>query len=155
MRRSEREINNRQQILDIIKKADVCRLAFVDDNLPYIVAMNFGFKEGNPDVLYFHCANTGKKLDMIAKNNHVCFQMDVDHHLVSAKKACGFTMNFKSIVGFGKIYIVDHKKEKIDGLNCIMNQYTGKDDYSYESKMLDITTILKLEISQISAKQKE
>ena len=155
MRRDDREVKERATIIEIIKKADTCRLALVDGDLPYIVAMNFGFKEGNPDVLYFHCANAGKKLDIIEKNNTVCFQMDVDHELITAKKACGFTMNFKSIVGMGKVFKAESKQEKINGLNCIMKQYSDWDQYSYEDKMLDITTILKLEISEMSAKQKE
>lgn len=155
MRRNDREVKERENIIEIIKKADTCRLALVDGSLPYIVALNFGFQEGTPDALYFHCANTGKKLDIIQKNNTACFQMDIDHELITAKKACGFTMNFKSIVGMGKIYKVDSIQEKINGLNCIMKQYSERDDFSYEDKMLDITTILRLEISEITAKQKE
>lgn len=155
MRRNDREIKENQKIIEIIKKADVCRIALIDNDLPYIVAFNFGYKQGDPDILYFHCANTGRKLDIIEKNNHVCFQMDVDHELITAKKACGFTMKFKSIVGYGKIYKIDTTAEKIEGLNCIMQQYSDRDDFTYEEKMLDKTTILRLEISEISAKQKE
>ena len=80
--------------------------------------------------------------------------MDIDHELVLANKACGYGMNFKSIVGFGKIYEVEDKIGKIEGLQYIMKQYTSKNDFVYEDKMLEITTILRLEISEITAKQK-
>lgn len=155
MRRNDREIIEQTEIDSIIKKADVCRLALIDDNLPYIVALNFGYKPGSPAVLYFHCANTGRKLDIIEKNNTVCFQMDVDHELVSAERACGYSMKFKSIVGYGKIHKVTGKDAKTEGMNCIMKQYTGKDQFDYEDKMLDVTTILKLEIEEIVAKKKQ
>ncbi len=154
MRRNDKEIKDKQVIYEIVKKADVCRLALVDGNMPYIVVMNFGYKQASPDVLYFHCANTGRKLDIIEKNNTVCFQMDVDHELKTAKKACGFTMKFKSIVGYGKIYKVDTKEEKIDGLNYIMKQYSDREDFTYEDKMLDMTTILRLEIDELACKIK-
>lgn len=154
MRRKDREIEQITEIEEIINKADVCRIALVDKDMPYIVTLNFGYKKGNPSVLYFHCANEGRKIDIIEKNNNVCFQMDVDHELITAKRACGFTMNFKSIIGYGKIYKLLSKEEKIDGLNCIMKQYTGKDKYEYEDVMLDKTTVLKLEITDIKGKIK-
>ncbi|MBU8892164.1 MAG: pyridoxamine 5'-phosphate oxidase family protein [Bacteroidales bacterium] len=155
MRRNDREITNQTEIETIIQKADVCRIALIDDGLPYIVALNFGYKAGNPAVLYFHCANEGRKLNIIEKNNSVCFQMDVDHELVSAKKACGYTMKFKSIVGYGKIHKVVSKEEKIEGLNYIMKQYSENDNFDYADKMLDITTILKLKIEKLTGKKKE
>jgi nitroimidazol reductase NimA-like FMN-containing flavoprotein (pyridoxamine 5'-phosphate oxidase superfamily) len=154
MRRNDRELTEISAIESIISKADVCRIALIDGDLPYIVALNFGYKSGNPACLFFHCAKTGRKLDIIRKNNTACFQMDVDHELVLANKACGYGMKFKSIVGYGKIYEVEDKIVKIEGLQHIMKQYTGKDDFTYEEKMLDVTTILRLDISEITAKQK-
>lgn len=155
MRRNDREIKEQTEIKEVIKKANVCRLALIDGELPYIVALNFGYKPGNPSCLYFHCANEGRKIDILEKNNVVCFQMDIDHELVTAKKACGFTMKFKSVLGYGKINKVSSKEEKIEGLNYIMKQYTGKDQFEYEDKMLDITTILRLEIDEITGKMKQ
>lgn len=154
MRKSEREVKDWQVIDNIISKSDVCRLALVDNGQPYIVAMNFGFIKGNPDCLYFHCALEGRKMDILKKNNKVCFQMDIDHELIKAKKACGYTMNFKSIIGYGTITTVDNKNEKVLGLNTIMSHYSDRDDFIYEDKMLSITTILRLDIESMSAKMK-
>jgi nitroimidazol reductase NimA-like FMN-containing flavoprotein (pyridoxamine 5'-phosphate oxidase superfamily) len=155
MRRKDREITEQSEIQSIIAKADVCRIALVDDGKPYIVTLNFGYKPGNPAALYFHCANEGRKIDIIKKNHNVCFQMDIDHELETAKKACGFSMRFKSIVGFGRIYKVEDVQEKIQGLDFIMKQYSNASGYTYEEKMLKITTILRLEIDELTAKQKE
>ena len=47
--------------------------------------MNFGYVGGIEKRLYFHCANEGRKLDMIGKNNYVCFEMDSDHRLIEGK----------------------------------------------------------------------
>ena len=153
MRRADRKVTDQTEIEAIIKKADVCRIALVDGEIPYIVTLNFGYR--TPAVLFFHCANTGRKLDIIEKNNTTCFQMDIDHDLIIAKKACGFGMNFKSIVGYGKMYKVTDNQEKIEGLNYIMKQYSDRSDFSYEEKMLEVTTILKLEIDEIIGKQKK
>ncbi len=155
MRRKDRQVLDPQQIDSIIQKADVCRIAFADGNTPYIVAMNFGYRRGNPSQLFFHCANTGRKIDLIHKNNYVCFQMDTDHILVPGEIACDYTMTFQSIVGYGHIHIVKNLDEKIDGLNVLMNQYTEKQDWTYSNEMLKRTTVLRIDIESISAKKKD
>ena len=42
MRRIEKEIT--KEVKEIIRKADVCRIAIANDNIPYIVTMNFGIR---------------------------------------------------------------------------------------------------------------
>jgi uncharacterized protein len=99
MRRSDREISGIQEIEEIIQKADVCRIALANDNIPYIVTMNFGYIRNPKKTLFFHCANSGKKLDMLHKNNYVCFEMDIDHQLFRGKRSCDWGMRFSSIIG--------------------------------------------------------
>jgi nitroimidazol reductase NimA-like FMN-containing flavoprotein (pyridoxamine 5'-phosphate oxidase superfamily) len=117
--------------------------------------MNFGYKRGNPSILYFHCAPAGRKLEMIERNNNACFQFDTDHNLLSGERACDFTMKYSSIIGFGKISVADTAEERESGLNIIMKQYTGRDDYSFNASTMKRTTILKLEISEMSCKMVE
>ncbi len=155
MRRKDREITDIAQIEEIIGKAIACHVALVDGSMPYIVALNYGYVSGNPPKLYFHCAMEGKKLDVIAKNNNACFQVDINPELVVAEKACGFSMNFQSVVGYGKIYRVDSEQEKIEALNCIMKHYTGKDDFEYNPKVLTAIVILRLDIDEMTGKQKK
>ena len=81
MRRSEREESDINVIEEIINKAEVCRIAFAVDNMPYVVPMNFGYTSNPVQRLFFHCANEGRKLEMIRKNNYVCFEIDIDHQI--------------------------------------------------------------------------
>ncbi|HZK61118.1 MAG TPA: pyridoxamine 5'-phosphate oxidase family protein, partial [Anaerovoracaceae bacterium] len=137
----------------IIMKADVCRIALANGNFPYIVTMNFGYAPGPEPWLYFHCASEGKKLDMIRKNNFVCFEMDTGHKLYKGTNGCDWGMKYSSIVGYGNISIVAEKEEKRVGLNCIMNHYGGEWEYSYDEKVLERTTILRLDITEITGKK--
>ena len=41
MRRKDREITDKQAIYDIIKKCDVCRVAFFDETFPYIIPLRY------------------------------------------------------------------------------------------------------------------
>jgi hypothetical protein len=153
MRRKEREITEDEIIKNIINRADVCRIAFAVENEPYIVTMNFGFVPVGNGILYFHCANEGRKLDMIRKNNHVCFQMDTDHKLYGGEKGCDWGMNFSSIVGYGDISIITDNDKKIEGLNVIMSHYGATGEIIYGENVLGRTTILKLEITGITGKK--
>ncbi len=153
MRRKEREIKDNQVIEEIISRCDVCRIGLSDNNMPYIVPLNFGYMKGDPSCLYFHCATRGRKIDIIAKNNNVCFEMDTDHILTDGDAACDYSMLYSSVMGTGKIYIVKDEEERNIGLNCLMKHYTGKDNYTFKPGTMLKTTILRLDIDSISGKQ--
>jgi nitroimidazol reductase NimA-like FMN-containing flavoprotein (pyridoxamine 5'-phosphate oxidase superfamily) len=153
MRRYERATSDTKRIENIICKADVCRIAFANDNIPYIVTMNFGYHGGSDPGLYFHCANEGRKLEMIRKNNYVCFEMDADHQLFTGEKGCDWGMKYVSVIGYGNISIVTDKETKLKGLNCIMTHYGGKGEYTYDNNVLERTTILYLAIKEMAGKE--
>jgi nitroimidazol reductase NimA-like FMN-containing flavoprotein (pyridoxamine 5'-phosphate oxidase superfamily) len=152
MRRKERAISDNDIIEEIIMKADVCRIAISNNNIPYIVTMNFGYSGGMDKSIYFHCANEGKKLDMISKNNHVCFEMDIDHQIYTGEKGCDWGMKYKSVVGYGDISIIEDYETKKTGLTCIMRHYGGSKEFLFDEDMIIKTTILRLDIKEINGK---
>lgn len=153
MRLREREINGIDEIEAIISRCDVCRIALADDNIPYIVTMNFGYRGGADKKLFFHSAGDGRKIDMIRKNNHVCFEMDTDHDLKSGREACDFSMKYSSVVGWGDIFIVNDDEEKREALNSIMKHYTNLSEFIYKEDVFNKTTLLKLVIKTMTAKK--
>lgn len=153
MRRNDREMTEREKIEEIINKADVCRIAMADGNVPYIVTMNFGYMAEPKRKLFFHCAPQGRKLDILRKNNYVCFEMDIDHQIFKGGKGCDWGMKFSSIVGYGNITIITESSAKIEALNCIMDHYDGGGNYSYDERMVGKTTILMLDITEMTAKK--
>ncbi len=153
MRRHDREITDYNEIERILQKADVCRIALANNDIPYIITMNFGYT-GLPDrSLYFHCANKGRKIEMIKQNNNVCFSLDTDHKIIRGPKGCDWGMSYKSLVGYGSISILTDKESKEIGLNCIMSHYAGKKVFDYDDKVLGRTTILRLDIKEITGKK--
>ena len=154
MRRKDREINEVSILELIISHSDVCRIAFADNNHPYIVTLNFGYAGGDHPCLYFHCASVGKKLEMMKKNNFVCFEMDTDHELYDGENGCDWGMKFSSIVGFGKIKQVEDRESRIKGLDCIMSHYSDREKFSYDENVLANTIILRLDIEEMTGKRK-
>ncbi len=149
MRRTEKEIKNRSQIEDILKQARVCRLAMADDDFPYIVPLNFGYRD---DVIYIHSAQQGRKIDLLKKNPNVCFEVDELSRLKKAKQACDWGVEYKSVIGTGRAVFVDDKADKIRALDIIMAQYSDR-SFEYSEEMLAKTCIIKIMIKEMTGKQ--
>lgn len=152
MRRNDREIKSLDKLILIMKACDVCRVAFFDNEYPYIVPLNFGFNVHDEKVtLYFHGANEGKKMELMQKNPHVCFEMDTSHEFLYQEEACNSTMKYMSIIGNGILTNVI-KEEKEVGLRAIMNQYVMEESYHFNEKMIQHTNVWKLEVTSITGK---
>jgi len=154
MRRSDRQVTDIGQIIRIIEKCDVCRLALSGGDLPYIVPLNFGFEysEGNL-VLYFHSANEGRKLDMIRKNPFACFEMDTSHRIIEAEDACDFAMEYESVVGSGRISLITDKAGKINALKQLMKKYAANREFTFPDSAVGAVTVFKLDAPEFSGKR--
>ena len=151
MRRSQNEIKDREEIINIIHNCDVIRVGMSVDNMPYIVPLNFGFKD---NTFYFHGAKEGRKIDMIKCNPNVCFELDTNHKLIGdSDRACDWTMKYASVMGTGVMTIIETVEDKKNALNILMQQYGGKEAYEYGEKMLDRIGIMKLDIISMTGKQ--
>jgi nitroimidazol reductase NimA-like FMN-containing flavoprotein (pyridoxamine 5'-phosphate oxidase superfamily) len=153
MRRTDREITDIREIEEIIRKSDVCRIALAVDNFPYMVTMNFGYSGSGSREIFFHCAGTGKKLDMISKNNLVCFEFDTDHKLYGGQKGCDWGMKFRSVVGYGNIEVITDHDEKIKAFDVIMDHYAPGRKFIFDTDTVTEAKILKLTISEITGKK--
>jgi len=149
MNREDREITNIEEIEKIINNAKVIRVAVCENNRPYIIPLNFGYKE---KCIYIHSSKKGMKIDILKKNNNVSFEVDGDHELVLSDKACGFSMKYTSVVGFGKAYLISDSKQKKQTLDIIMAHYSnGIFDYSQEQ--LEKICIIRIDIESMTGKK--
>ena len=149
MRKKEREITDLSEIEGIIHKAKVCRVAFADGNVPYIVPVCFGYEKG---ALYVHGADAGRKLDVLKKNNKVCFEMDEDVVIIPGERACNFSTKYRSVIGVGKAHILKKDEDKLHGLNVIMQHYSGR-EFEFTKKELDTVLVWKIEIDSLTGKK--
>lgn len=115
--------------------------------------MNYGYKKGSKPALFLHSAKKGKKIEIIKRNNVVCFQMSIDHKLGKTHVRCNCGMNYKSVVGLGRISFITDKEEKIEALNNIVDRYTKKEKNIFDEKYVSITTVLRVDIDEISGKK--
>ena len=120
MRRIDREIKDEKLIEEFIAKEQIMRIAFYDNGEIYIVPLNYGYtNDSGKYVFYFHGAKAGRKYDLSRKSPSIGFEIDGNYELLEADIACDFSARFESVIGTGKISIVEDRQEKINGLNFV------------------------------------
>lgn len=123
MRRKDREITDFNELVKIMEKCDVCRLALNDGDYPYILPVNYGMQVENGKVtLYFHGAEKGRKYEVIEKDDRASFEMDCSHQLIFDEKKASCTMKYESVIGRGRIELLP-EAEKMDALVRLTDRY--------------------------------
>jgi nitroimidazol reductase NimA-like FMN-containing flavoprotein (pyridoxamine 5'-phosphate oxidase superfamily) len=149
MRREEREITDKDEMEAILDRAAVCVLGLSQNDVPYVVPLCFGYEDG---CLYFHSAGEGRKLDIIEANNNVCFEVHVDRELVTAEDACQWTVRYRSVIGFGRAYLVEGRGYKERALHIIMRHYSDQ-LWRYPEGAIDRVAVVRVEIDSMTGKQ--
>ena len=114
--------------------------------------MNFGFK-GNS--LYLHSAREGHKIDLIRRNNNICFEVDIKTEVLPSYNACNWGMKYYSVIGSGKAHFIENDHEKMSALGIIMPKYSQNPhkSFEYSKSALDKTVLIKVEIESLTGKK--
>ncbi len=150
MRRKEREITNMADIEAILKEAFVCHLGLSDGDQPYVVPMNYGYEEGH---IYLHGAAGGKKIDIIKKNNKVCFEMELfqSEIIKIGDQPCDWGTAFRSVIGFGTVTLLQTSEEKARALSIILKAHDDR-SFTFPEEMLKVTAVIDITINEITGK---
>lgn len=149
MRRKEREITDRDELLAVLERCFTCRVALFDGDYPYIVPMNYGVKsEADGVCLYFHGASEGKKMDLLRQNPKVGFE--VDRH--EPYEAGSLTSKYESVVGTGELSVVTDSGEKAQAIRIITEHYEAVFASDFADCLMQ-TNILKLRVKSMTGKR--
>jgi len=149
LRRKDKEITDKGEIESIIRKSLVCRLGLVDDDSPYIVPVCFGYKDNS---LYFHSAKAGRKIEILKRNNEVCFEFDDNLEVQAGEAACDWGMKYRSVIGYGRASFIEDPEEKRKALDIIMAQYADG-AFEYSEKALGKALVIRVEIESMTGKK--
>lgn len=155
MYKAQREVFDREEIARIIESCEVCRIAICTGGAPYIVPLSYGFDfslQGEL-VLYFHSAPHGQKLELLAQNDKVGFEIGRMLSLKAAENACGYSLYFESVLGSGELLCCETNDQKIEGLDALMQHYAPDRIPEYSEDLLARTTVLKLTATEFTAKR--
>ena len=125
MRRKDKKLADSEAVR-MLEQLSYCTLALQgDDGYTYSVPVSFAYAGGK---IFFHSATEGKKYDSILKNNKISFSAVEKDDVKPAE----FTTHYKSVVGFGKIKLLENKAEILHAMELILEKYSP--DYMKEGK---------------------
>lgn len=155
MRKAKREIRDLDELEEVVRTCDSCRLAINAGVYPYIVALNYGyeFEEGKL-TLYFHSAKEGRKLDLLRADPHVGFQMDCDHQFRHLDRGMQCTMDYRSIVGTGVVEFVEDREEFEKATRLLLAHHNSPEGFVVTDAHVRATAILKLRVESYTGKKK-
>lgn len=152
MIRKNREVSDRNEVIDILRKCNTVRIGIQGEQYPYVVPVSFGMEvvDGNP-VIYFHCAKHGMKIDLIQTSQNICLEGDIFINVEQTEH--GITTRYESVIGFGKCLFSEDTEEKKKGMQLIIDHY-GFSDYPLDRCMgLENLIIGKVILEKITGKR--
>lgn len=149
MRRKSREITDRAEIEEIIRSASLMRIALVDGNMPFLIPVFYGFDN---TTLYFHSAQAGTKVEILKRNNNICFEISIDHGIIESEIACDFEAKHRTVIGMGKATFVEDEAEKIKALDLIVANFSDR-KFQYPKTNLSHTAVIRIDIESVKGKK--
>jgi len=144
-------VEERKVVDDMIAKSKICYVSMVDaDGFPYVIPMNFGFKD---DTIYLHSAPEGTSINALENNPNVCILFCSSSKIISQHEdvACSYRARGTSIMCRGKVKFEENLEEKAKALNIIMRQYTNR-EFTYSQPALENVKIWKINVDSITTK---
>lgn len=151
MRRHDREITDEAEVLAILERCEVLRVALNSETYPYIVPLSFGCEViGERPYLYVHGAKEGLRHQLLADDWRVCFEADRFDGYVQTPH--GISCNYESIIGFGRAEALTGE-EAAHGLQVILS-HCGFPGYQCPQAQTDHTSVWRITVSQMTGKRR-
>jgi nitroimidazol reductase NimA-like FMN-containing flavoprotein (pyridoxamine 5'-phosphate oxidase superfamily) len=149
LRRSDREIKDPAEIEEILKRRKVCHIALCKENEPYVVPMNYAWRDGT---LYLHSAREGKKVEFARQNPYISFCVVSEWEVVEGPVPCSWTTHYRSVMGSGRVEFVEDAAEKAAALEIFMEHYT-KGPFEFPKAALDRVLVWKIRADSLTGKK--
>lgn len=148
MSKKDRIVTDENIKIETLKSMDIIRLGLVDNGLSYIVPVNFAYYD---NAIYFHTGLNGRKIPLLKNAGKISFQADRFDGLKTHETACGHSSYFTSVYGEGIPVFLETKEDKYFGLDLLMEKYTGKKWKDFPEKILNITNVIRINITKLEA----
>ena len=148
----KRAIYNQDEIYKIIDDHMICHVAYVYEDTPITIPTGYG-RIG--DTLYLHGSMKNRMLLGVAALERASVTITHLDGLVLARSVFHHSVNYRSVVLFGKPSIVSEPVEKMQALEVITNNFIpGRWEEARQpnSKEFEATLVLAIPIEEASAK---
>lgn len=151
-RKPQRGSYKRETVYGIIDEALYCHVGFIQDGQPVVIPTIHARLD---DALILHGAKASRMLKHLAAGNPVCVTVTLLDGLVFARSVFNHSMNYRSVVVFGRGTPIDDEAEKwraVEALTEHIARGRWADARQPTPKEMDATAVVSLAIERASAK---
>jgi nitroimidazol reductase NimA-like FMN-containing flavoprotein (pyridoxamine 5'-phosphate oxidase superfamily) len=148
----KRAAYDRQVIYGILDEALICHVGIVEEGQPVVIPINFA-RLGNEIVL--HGSLESRLLRHIAAGNPVCIEASLVDGLVLARSVFHQSVNYRSVVMFGRGRVLEGREEKLAALRAVTEHLIPgrwEEARHPDEKELNATLVVAVPIEEASAK---
>lgn len=143
---------DRETAYQILDAGLVCHVGFVVDAQPYVIPTAYGRVE---DQLYIHGSPASRMLRTLQAGVEVCLTVTLIDGLVLARSAFHHSLNYRSVVVFGRALVVETAAEKLIALQAFTEHIVpGRWQEIRQPSRSELagTTVLSLPLTEVSVK---
>jgi uncharacterized protein len=143
---------DRSTINAILDAGLVCHVGFVEDGMPVVIPMLYARQD---DTIFMHGSTASRLTRSLASGVNACLNVTLIDGLVLARSAFNASMNYRSVVIFGKATAVEDPAEKTRALHLFSDHIMPgrwNDIRRPKDTELAATRVLRLQIEEGSAK---
>ena len=148
----KRAVYDREAVYRILDEGLVCHIGFVAEGNPVVIPTGYGRKG---DTVYLHGSAASRMLRTLGKGVNVCVTVTLFDGLVLARSAFHHSVNYRSVVIFGRATLVEDREGKLDALR-VFTEHVAPGRWQEvrppSDKELQATTVLALPLQEVSAK---
>lgn len=157
MRRKDKAVTELSDIETIIRAAAYMTLGLNDDGEAYMVPLDFGYESDGRSLgaIYFHCARSGRKLDLIKRDPRVSLLfVAAEHALIDegdGSMACTLNTDYRSVMALGEARIIDDDEAKLAAIRVVLKQH-GCENLPVAPENLAKTALVRVELKSAMGK---
>jgi nitroimidazol reductase NimA-like FMN-containing flavoprotein (pyridoxamine 5'-phosphate oxidase superfamily) len=144
-------------VRDFLQRAPIGHVATRWDDQPFITPTNFWY---DPDrhMIYFHSNIVGRIRANSERHDQVCFEASEYGEFLPSNVALEFTVQYQSVIVFGKIRVIEEAEEKRRALCGLIGKYyptmtAGKEYRPITDQELKRTSVYAIAIESWSGKR--
>ncbi len=143
---------NKDEIYSILDATEICNIAFNFKGKAFVQPINYG---RNGDSLYIHGSTKNRMTNALIESGEVSLSVMILDSMKLTRSAFHHSVNYRSVVIFGKVRELTSNKGKLTGLKSIINHFVpNRWEFCRKpnEKELKATKVIEIKIETASAK---
>jgi nitroimidazol reductase NimA-like FMN-containing flavoprotein (pyridoxamine 5'-phosphate oxidase superfamily) len=143
---------DRATVNAVLDAGFVCHVGFIDDGQPYVIPTGYARAD---DRIYIHGSTASRMVQSLGSGIDVCVTVTLVDGFVLARSAFHHSVNYRSVIVFGRARAVTDPDEKLDALRRFTNHLVAgrfEEARRPTEQELKATAVLALALEEASAK---